>query len=72
MNSTTAYLDHPPAAPLTAFMQDNQIDTDSELFGPDVADRLAELTATLLRPVVTIDNPAAAGKRYGAQPAHDH
>lgn len=42
------HLDHLPAAPLSAFMQDNPIDVHSEPFDPEAADRLAHLTATLL------------------------
>lgn len=42
------HLDNPPAAPLTAFMQDNQVDTTGNPFNPEAADRLSTLTETLL------------------------
>ncbi|MET8800725.1 SDR family NAD(P)-dependent oxidoreductase [Nocardia sp. NPDC004568] len=43
------HLDHPPTAPLSAFMQDNRIDVYGEPFDHEAADRLAYLTTTLLR-----------------------
>ncbi|WP_280395611.1 SDR family NAD(P)-dependent oxidoreductase [Nocardia brasiliensis] len=42
------HLDHPPAAPLSAFMQDHAVDVHGEPFDFEAADRLARLTATLL------------------------
>lgn len=42
------HLDHPPTAPLSAFMQDDPIDVHGEPFDPEAADRLSRLTATLL------------------------
>lgn len=42
------HLDHPQAAPLSAFMQDNAVDVHGDPFDPEAADRLAHLTATLL------------------------
>ncbi|MFC0531617.1 SDR family NAD(P)-dependent oxidoreductase [Phytohabitans kaempferiae] len=43
------HLDHPPAAPLSAFVRDDPVDVHSEPFNPEAADRLAQLTATMLR-----------------------
>ncbi|ONM46208.1 SDR family NAD(P)-dependent oxidoreductase [Nocardia donostiensis] len=43
------HLDTPPSAPLTAYMQDTPIDVYSAPFDPAAADRLARLTAELLR-----------------------
>lgn len=43
------HLDNPPSAPLSAFMQDNRVDVESEPFDPSASDRLSELTAALLR-----------------------
>ncbi|MGW0249132.1 SDR family NAD(P)-dependent oxidoreductase [Nocardia goodfellowii] len=43
------HLDHPPTAPLSAFMQDNPVDVHSAPFDPAAADRLSALTAELLR-----------------------
>ncbi|RDI54079.1 SDR family NAD(P)-dependent oxidoreductase [Nocardia mexicana] len=43
------HLDHPPAAPLSAFMQDNAVDVHGAPFDPGAADRLAAITAELLR-----------------------
>ncbi|MFI9507387.1 SDR family NAD(P)-dependent oxidoreductase [Nocardia sp. NPDC052566] len=42
------HLDHPPTAPLSAFMQDNPVDVHGAPFSPEAADRLARLTANLL------------------------
>ncbi|WP_024803417.1 SDR family NAD(P)-dependent oxidoreductase [Nocardia sp. BMG51109] len=43
------HLDHPPAAPLSAFMQDTPVDVHGEPFDPEAADRLSAITAELLR-----------------------
>ncbi|MBC7303766.1 MAG: SDR family NAD(P)-dependent oxidoreductase [Nocardia sp.] len=42
------HLDTPPAAPLTAFMQDDPVDITGDPFAPEAADRLATLTERLL------------------------
>ncbi|GAB2692386.1 SDR family NAD(P)-dependent oxidoreductase [Nocardia thraciensis] len=43
------HLDHPPAAPLSAFMQDDAVDVHGAPFDPSAADKLASITAELLR-----------------------
>ncbi|MGC4991394.1 SDR family NAD(P)-dependent oxidoreductase [Nocardia salmonicida] len=42
------HLDNPPAAPLSAFMQDNRVDTNGDPFDPEAADRLRAVTEALL------------------------
>ncbi|WP_280383460.1 SDR family NAD(P)-dependent oxidoreductase [Nocardia wallacei] len=43
------HLDNPPSARLSAFMQDDAVDVHGAPFDPGAADRLAEITADLLR-----------------------
>ncbi|MGK8502698.1 SDR family NAD(P)-dependent oxidoreductase [Nocardia asiatica] len=43
------HLDHPPTARLSAFMQDDPVDVHGRPFDPEAADRLARITADLLR-----------------------
>ncbi|WP_216912261.1 SDR family NAD(P)-dependent oxidoreductase [Nocardia noduli] len=43
------HLDTPPRESLTAFMQDNRIEVHGEPFDPAAAQRLSELTSTLLQ-----------------------
>ncbi|NNH75164.1 SDR family NAD(P)-dependent oxidoreductase [Nocardia uniformis] len=42
------HLDNPPATPLSAFMQDDAVDTDGEPFDRASAERLSVITANLL------------------------